>query len=94
MLAAGLPIRWIDSATGDGVRDIRTPYGLLSYTLRKRAGVTSLTLTGRVLPPGGYVLRWPGSTELPARVRIDGQPATWTDRDLLIPAGARRIELC
>lgn len=93
MLAAGLPMRWIDSMTGVGVRDIPTPYGLLSYTLRKRAGVTSLTLTGRARPPGGYVLRWPESPELPARVRIDGQPAIWAGRDLLIPAGARRIEL-
>ncbi len=38
VLAAGLPMSWIDSATGVGVREVRTPYGPLTYALRRRAG--------------------------------------------------------
>ncbi|MBU1347768.1 MAG: discoidin domain-containing protein [Alphaproteobacteria bacterium] len=93
VLAAGLPMEWIDSPTGVGVRDVRTPYGPLTYGLRRRAGVTLLTLDGRVSPPGGFVLQWPEGEELPTRTRIDGRRTEWTDRELVIPAGARRVEL-
>ncbi|MBX9614645.1 MAG: discoidin domain-containing protein [Caulobacteraceae bacterium] len=93
VLAAGLPMDWIDSPTGVGVREVRTPYGPLTYALRRRAGVTVLTLSPGVTPPGGFVLPWPEGEALPARVRIDGRGAEWTERELLIPAGARRVEL-
>jgi hypothetical protein len=93
VLAAGLPMGWIDSATGVGVRDVRTPHGALTYGLRRRAGVTVLTLSPGVTPPGGFVLPWPEGEALPGRVRIDGRGSTWTGRELVIPAGARRVEL-
>jgi hypothetical protein len=93
ILAAGVPLRWIDSAAGVGLRDVRTPYGALSYTLRRRAGVTTLTLSGEATPPGGFVLRWPEGATPPQRVRIDGRAAAWSGNDLAIPANARRIEL-
>jgi hypothetical protein len=93
VLAAGLPMAWIDSATGVGVREVRTPYGSLTYALRRRAGVTTLTLNPGVTPPGGFVLQWPEGEALPARIRIDGRGGEWTGRELVIPAGARRVEL-
>ena len=93
VLAAGVPMRWIDTATGVGVREVRTPYGALTYGLRRRAGVTTLTLSPGVAPPGGFVLQWPEGEDLPARVRIDGRGGEWTGRELVIPAGARRVEL-
>ncbi len=93
VLAAGMPMTWIDSATGVGVREVRTPYGSLTYALRRRAGVTTLTLSPGVTPPGGFVLQWPEGQDLPARVRIDGRGGEWRGRELVIPAGARRVEL-
>ncbi|WGM30773.1 discoidin domain-containing protein [Brevundimonas sp. NIBR11] len=93
VLAAGLPMSWIDSATGVGVREVRTPYGPLTYALRRRAGLTTLTLAPGVTPPGGFVLRWPEGQDLPARIRIDGRGGDWKGRELIIPAGARRVEL-
>lgn len=93
VLAAGLPTDWIDSPTGVGVRDVRTPYGRLTYGLRRRAGVTTLTLSPGVAPPGGFVLQWPEGQDLPSRVRIDGRAGEWTGRELAIPASARRVEL-
>jgi len=93
VLAAGLPMSWIDSATGVGVRDVRTPYGSLTYALRRRAGLTTLTLSPGVTPPGGFVLQWPEGQDPPARIRIDGRGGEWKGRELVIPAGARRIEL-
>lgn len=93
VLAAGLPMGWIDSATGVGVRDVRTPYGPLTYALRRHAGVTTLTVGPGVAPPGGFVLQWPEGQDLPARIRIDGRAGEWKGRELVIPAGARRVEL-
>ena len=93
VLAAGLPMSWIDSATGVGVREVRTPYGPLTYALRRRAGVTTLTLTPGVAPPGGFVLQWPEGQDLPARIRIDGRTGEWKGRELVVPATARRVEL-
>ncbi len=93
VLAAGVPMRWIDSAAGVGVRNIQTPFGPLTYALRRRVGATVLTLDGRARPPGGFSLSWPDDQALPTRVRIDGRPAMWSGRELTIPAGARRVEL-
>lgn len=93
VLAAGLPMSWIDSATGVGLREVRTPYGALTYALRRRAGVTTLTLTPGVTPPGGFVLQWPEGHDLPSRIRIDGRAGEWKGRELVIPATARRVEL-
>jgi hypothetical protein len=93
VLGAGVPLRWIDSPTGIGVRDVQTPYGSLSYSLRHRAGATVLTLSGAARPPGGFVLTWPDDRAPPTRARIDGRPATWSGRELAIPSGARRVEL-
>lgn len=93
VLAAGMPMDWIDSPTGVGVRDVRTPYGALTYGLRRRAGVTTLTLAPGTAPPGGFVLQWPEGEDLPGRIRIDGRSAEWKGRELTIPATARRIEI-
>ena len=93
VLAAGLPMSWIDSATGVGVREVRTPFGSLTYALRRHAGLTTLTLSPGVTPPGGFVLQWPEGQDLPARIRIDGRGGEWKGRELVIPAGARRVEL-
>lgn len=93
VLAAGMPMSWIDSETGVGVREVRTPYGPLTYALRRRGGVTSLTLTPGTTPPGGFVLQWPEGLDLPGRIRIDGRSGEWKGRELSIPATARRIEI-
>ncbi len=93
VLAAGLPMNWIDSGAGVGVREVRTPYGPLTYALRRRGGVTTLTLSPGVTPPGGFVLQWPEGETLPVRVRVDGRVGAWAGRELVIPAGARRVEL-
>jgi hypothetical protein len=71
---------------------VRTPYGPATYALRRDGDGYVLTLGETATPPGGYVLRWPNASP-PARLRIDGQTAAWTDGELRIPAGARRVEM-
>lgn len=93
MLAAGVPLAWIDSETGVGVERLRTPYGALSYRLKREGQGYVLTLSPGAVPPGGFVLRWPEGATPPARVSIDGRDAEWTDGELSIPVGARRVEM-
>ncbi len=92
VIADGIPLDWLDTETGVGIRDVRTSYGPFSYLIQRREGNTSLTLTRGVEAPGGYVLRWPQGQPLPTRTRIDGRSAKWDLGELKIPAGARRVE--
>lgn len=83
VLAAGVPAEWL---AGDGVaiERLRTPYGALSYSLRRDA--TELTLVVErtdFSAPGGLVLTWPLAGE-PGRTTIDGRAATWRDGELSI----------
>ncbi|MEX1828399.1 discoidin domain-containing protein [Luteibacter sp. CQ10] len=58
VLAAGVRPAWLE---GDGiaVRDLRTPYGRLGYTLKAKGGVVELVVTQPIEPPGGLVLSLP-----------------------------------
>lgn len=93
VLADGIPHDWLDTATGVGVRDVRTPYGRLSYLMVRNDGVIVVDISQGVAAPGGYVVRWPQGLALPTRTRIDGRNAKWDLGELKIPAGARRVEI-
>ena len=83
VIAAGIPNDWLD---GDGITvgNLRTPYGKLSYTLRREQDVLRLHLgDGLRLPASGVVLPWPASGA-PGQTRINGKPATWQGGELRI----------
>lgn len=84
VIAAGVPADWLD---GDGVAidGLRTPYGVLSYALKRDADATILVVrdTGFSVP-GGIRFAWPESTA-PGRTTIDGRAARWRDGELAIP---------
>lgn len=61
VLAAGIDPGWLEGA-GIAVRDLRTPWGALSYTLKRAGPSVRLKLARGVTPPGGIVLRL-GTTE-------------------------------
>ncbi|QDH73046.1 discoidin domain-containing protein [Brevundimonas sp. M20] len=92
VLAAGVPTRWL-AGEGVGIRAVRTAYGPLTYSLRADRRGYLLTLEPGATPPGGFVLQWPAGETPPATVRIDGRAASFTDGELAIPAGARRVEM-
>jgi hypothetical protein len=74
VLGAGIPREWVDGE-GVSVKNLRTPYGPLSYSLKRTgAGVELVVAGGLRLPPGGVVLHWQGGErrvgELPARLVI------------------------
>lgn len=93
VLAAGVPEAWLDTKEGVGVKDLRTAYGPLTYDYRKTRQGYVLTLGQGATPPGGFVLQWPAGQGRPERVRIDGRVAAWAGDELVIPAGARWVEL-
>ena len=93
VLAAGVPPAWLDG-TGVAVKDLRTPYGLLGYSLRRERGNLVLTLSGGArVPPGGFVLVWPGRQPPPAVVRVNGKPARWQDGELRIHEVPARVSI-
>jgi hypothetical protein len=60
VLAAGIPESWAASATGVGVRELRTYEGPLTYLMTVRGDTVKLRLGGGLhLPPGGIVIRSP-----------------------------------
>ena len=72
VLAAGVPMAWL-GGKGLSIRNLRTPYGRLSWSARAGAdGAIDVRVAAlRALPRGGVVLRgpWPKN----ASVRLDGQ---------------------
>jgi hypothetical protein len=72
VLAAGVPMAWL-RGKGLSIRDLRTPYGLLSWSARARAdGAVDVRVSGlRSWPPGGVTLHGPWPRD--ARVDIDGR---------------------
>jgi len=74
VLAGGVPAAWLDGP-GVRVRDLRTPYGRVSYTLKRENARVVLQVTGDGPPPGGFVFAWDGREhrfrELPATVVLE-----------------------
>ena len=59
VLAAGVPTSWFD---GDGIAidHLRTPYGEVSYRIRRVARGFAIHVDAQHAPPGGFVFAWPG----------------------------------
>jgi hypothetical protein len=76
ILGAGIPANWVTEKEGVTVRNLRTEYGLLSYTVRREGeGVRYTIENGIRVPPGGIVASWQGR-----EVVVHTLPA-----DLIIP---------
>jgi len=85
VLAAGIAPAWLDQG-GVAVRNLRTPYGRLSYTLRRDRGRVTLRLApGSARPPGGFIFVWPGEKP-PRSATINGKPALFSGAELRIGA--------
>ena len=64
VVGAGVPLSWLDGS-GVSVKNLRTPYGMLGYTLRRRDERVVLHVArGSALPPGGVVYIRVDGTEL------------------------------
>ncbi len=72
VIAAGVPLAWVTESPGLALRGLSTSFGPLSYTLRGRGrGIEARIEAGLRVPPGGIVLRPPGSF---GSARVNGSP--------------------
>jgi hypothetical protein len=77
VIADGIPPAWL-AGEGIAVHKLRTPYGPLGYSMRRRGVTVSIELdAGLKLPPGGIVLREPGAGWSLGRTTVNGKPAHW-----------------
>jgi len=82
VLAAGVPPEWLE-ATGVTVTGLRTPYGLLRYSLKREGERVILRVAGGSrVPPGGLVLVWPGKQPPSPDARVNGRVAQWRGSEL------------
>ena len=74
VIAAGVPLAWVTEPPGLSVRGLSTSLGPLTCALRARGrGIEARIEAGLRVPPGGIVLRAPGSFR---RAAVNGSPAT------------------
>jgi hypothetical protein len=82
VLAAGVPPAWLD-APGISIRNLRTPYGPLSYSITRAGNRMTLAIPSQPRPPGGLVWPWPWEGP-PGTARIDGKPVPWHESELRV----------
>jgi hypothetical protein len=83
VLMAGVPEAWTKKE-GFAVRNLRTPYGPLSYSLKIEDGKGTLHIEAlREMPVGGVAVSWPGE-EPPKNHAIKQGFARWMGTDLRI----------
>lgn len=84
VLAGGIPAAWL-KGHGVGIERLRTPYGLLRYSLHEQRKQLELRVEGGVtVPPGGLVLAWPYGGAPTGKVLVNGRAARWRDGELVI----------
>lgn len=83
VLMAGIPKRWIEKE-GFGVRNLRTPYGPLTYSFKvdERQAVLRIEELNQ-MPVGGIAVSWPGE-EPPREHSIQRGSARWLGTDLRV----------
>ncbi len=73
---------------------LRTPSGVLGYSLRRHGGEVVLEAkAGLALPAGGLVLPWPYEAAPPGETRINGKPAPWKDGELRITTLPAKVSI-
>lgn len=83
VLAAGVPSAWLE---GEGIRvaGLRTPQGVLAYSLRREGDILTLEVDeGIRVPKGGLILPWP-YRDPPGATTVNGQPSHWVQGELRI----------
>jgi hypothetical protein len=83
VLMAGVPKRWVEKESF-GVRNLRTPYGPLTYSFKTEEGQSVLHIEAmKQLPAGGVAVSWPGE-EPPKKHTVQEGSARWVGTDLRV----------
>jgi hypothetical protein len=84
VLGAGVQPRWLDGG-GVALHGLRTPYGVLGYSVKRDGSKVTWTIAAGAHPPGGVFLTWP-LPQAPGATTINGKPAQWQDGMLRVNA--------
>lgn len=86
VLAAGVPTEWM-AGQGIAVETLRTPYGELSYRLRREGQRIAIEIDAGLTPPaGGLAFRWPYAGEPANALSSNGERLTWEDQEMRLRA--------
>jgi hypothetical protein len=90
VLMAGIPAQWLEEE-GFAVRDLRTPYGLLSYSfdVHDDARVLEIQAMPR-LPPGAIAISWPERPD--SKASIKSGSGRWVGNELRVSKVPFRME--
>jgi len=91
VLAAGVPQDWL-GGKGIEVAHLRTPYGELTYSLRRDGKRTLLHVEG-AKPPGGFVLAAPIKLDATHSLRVNGRRAEFKGGEVHISAAPADVVL-
>ena len=83
VLAAGIPAAWLREGPGIAVHHLRTPHGLLDYTLRNEKRGLRFSIGRLAMPPGGIALRPPLDAP-PRRVTVNGKAIPFSGEELAV----------
>jgi hypothetical protein len=83
VLAAGIPASWLRGGSPVGVTRLRTPHGLLDYTLRAEKKGLLVNIGPLEVPRGGIALRPPLDFQ-PHRVTVNGKAVAFSGEELVI----------
>jgi hypothetical protein len=83
VLMAGVPKKWLDA--GFAVKNLRTPFGPLTYSLSVKDGKRTLEVAALSKPPvGGVSIAWPDGSEGLGRQTMEAGSARWIGTELRI----------
>lgn len=83
IVADGIPLSWL-AGEGVAVRNLRTPYGPVSYSIRQHGAAVGVELGSGFAPPGGIVLRAADPRWTSGRTTVNGKTARWIGRELRV----------
>ncbi len=84
VLMAGVPKEWIESE-GFAVKNLRTPFGPLTYSLKVEGNKRTLEVAAlKTLPVGGVAIAWPEGREPLGEQHIETGSARWIGNDLRV----------
>jgi hypothetical protein len=93
VLGAGIPREWL-GGSGVAVSALQTPYGSLSYSLRRDGARLVWRVAGGLrVPRGGLVLVWPGGQKPSGAARVNGQVARWHGTELRVDEVPATVEI-
>jgi len=90
VLGAGVPAAWLTTKEGVAIAGLRTPFGALSYRVRRENDRITLHIDAGIAPPGGFEFTSP--FESATIVHVKGRNVRWSGNLIKIASAPADIE--